>query len=1081
VAPCGHNPETSRTPHSTIRYRPLIITLLTKQVVKHPAFVKLCKFKNTNVVPPIPNATDHGYIVDFLHGHVARKQLKLMKDNYEKNIGDRIIDESYEELSLLLGQFYDGAQVFKRRVTTFWPLVVQILNLPPNLRGKLGIGTFILSIISVDNYKKNGVEQFFYRDCLIAELEELEKGIKIECLDGRKYFLQARIVMHCLDSPALSKTMRIQGKGANVGCTLCLSFRATRREVLKKSSLYDHRRMLDYDHILRSFGQSRKCCPADYYQVREPEPLETDGRYKALMLPYQDPKQSQLFKTWCLVANPNDPFPVPTGVVESIKRLLTSNPPPFKCYSKCFKAKNFMSLFGNYMYFAHANYMKRVEYNRVSNNTYLYHAREFHRKVENKSFDITNQAQHVNGVREAWEFARLSYTDFQRHVCWDPFHVFMDVCGNILHNLAGKRLTSKSITIFRNTACHLSLWLSCPRTRSQHGIPSSPAYVLSIDAKNRADAYMACLLLPQGTKQDYNVLHPFGRMGYLKGHAKILIMTAYIDYLLYGATHLPKEYKNGLSLYGWNMSRLLSPVLQIKDSEHEAAIRNEIIECICILEGLFPESEAMFPKHQILDLVSQLKQFGPIKGWWALYGERAIGSLKQFVPKGGRNYTLSTFLQYIDFENSTNEKFFVNIDRILRLPADSAEYTEEGEAAICEQLNVDRDGEFRYDGFITYLSSPMHGSTFEITQYDMEKLLSTILEEITKRCISHWQAMSLSPLYYMIEYYCKYIAPGGRARAEILLFLWWVKEDMTKWEHTYQDQIDERDMNDLDHAEIEEAFTRRSIFRSCLVVAKALLSLKVEMFKKATILGTKLVSRGFHCRESKKDKRFGYGKQEKVYMVQNDKNILRNNWNETLQYSCWCKLTTTKPIPNFIRKSPENRSYGHFYRTDVALGKRLSLYAQINCFFAILIPDRMVAQIALASVTCREYTATGGDTTFRNLYEIDVHDPRSFNADIRFVPISHILPTVVAVAGLKKEHKVNAYLPIRVLKRSDEKHLYAHSFPEAAATDIEKLLLMNVTRNHAEDLFSYIVAKFGQKPFQVNPLNSENVRSTWEL
>ena len=41
-------------------------------------------------------------------------------------------------INILLSQFYDGCAVFRNKVSSFHPLVITILNLPPNYRFKIG-------------------------------------------------------------------------------------------------------------------------------------------------------------------------------------------------------------------------------------------------------------------------------------------------------------------------------------------------------------------------------------------------------------------------------------------------------------------------------------------------------------------------------------------------------------------------------------------------------------------------------------------------------------------------------------------------------------------------------------------------------------------------------------------------------------------------------------------------------------------------------------------------------------------------------------------------------------------------------
>ena len=52
-------------------------------------------------------------------------------------------------INLLLSEFYDSGELFKSYVFNFWPLCIGILNLPPNLRGKVGLSYFFIAVHDV--------------------------------------------------------------------------------------------------------------------------------------------------------------------------------------------------------------------------------------------------------------------------------------------------------------------------------------------------------------------------------------------------------------------------------------------------------------------------------------------------------------------------------------------------------------------------------------------------------------------------------------------------------------------------------------------------------------------------------------------------------------------------------------------------------------------------------------------------------------------------------------------------------------------------------------------------------------------
>jgi hypothetical protein len=82
----------------------------------------------------------------------------------------------YEEVNILLSEFYDGAQIYKRKHSSFYLFLIGILNLPPSYRGKLGIGLFLISLFSS---KVGSAAELFIFNCLVQELKMFFEGVEI--------------------------------------------------------------------------------------------------------------------------------------------------------------------------------------------------------------------------------------------------------------------------------------------------------------------------------------------------------------------------------------------------------------------------------------------------------------------------------------------------------------------------------------------------------------------------------------------------------------------------------------------------------------------------------------------------------------------------------------------------------------------------------------------------------------------------------------------------------------------------------------------------------------------------------------
>ena len=57
-------------------------------------------------------------------------------------------------INIVIGQFYDGCQIYKTKHSSFWPLVVSFLNLPPSYRTKMGVGMLKKKQIKPPHMKK---------------------------------------------------------------------------------------------------------------------------------------------------------------------------------------------------------------------------------------------------------------------------------------------------------------------------------------------------------------------------------------------------------------------------------------------------------------------------------------------------------------------------------------------------------------------------------------------------------------------------------------------------------------------------------------------------------------------------------------------------------------------------------------------------------------------------------------------------------------------------------------------------------------------------------------------------------------
>ena len=210
-----------------------------------------------------------------------------------------------------------------------------------------------------------------------------------------------------------------------------------------------HRRFLPLTHFLRSIGQSQQCCPVDYYNNK------------------LDKVRESYFDEETINKNPQ-PTPKRLIDVKEINRLnkcCGTQEITFNSEFIYYNGKEVADLIAS-LYFHHMDFRAVVEYQRISNNTYIEDGkkaiqanklrkekkarkRKHENVVEHNTLSIKEDTDnHVNGVKGVWPFASLLYCDICENICYDPFHVFKNIIAYYLAFLLGKRTISDRVKNF---------------------------------------------------------------------------------------------------------------------------------------------------------------------------------------------------------------------------------------------------------------------------------------------------------------------------------------------------------------------------------------------------------------------------------------------------------------------------------------------------------------------------------------------------------------------------------------------------------------------------------------------------------
>ena len=248
----------SGTPLATISYRPLLF--LFYELLKMKGFLPLFLHEYKK-----PSFNSKYKYMDVSDGIAYTRTLKEMEDNFKTLHPDNEENKPIM-INFVLSQFLDGVQIWKKKVAHFAPYLINVLNLPPTYRGKLGLGMFLISLITCK--ANSGAEKFILEHCLFQELKRFEDGQVIE-IDNQKYFVQARLKLTILDTAGLKGFLHLANpQNSYWGCWSC-RFHSVPGEHTSSVYFGGHRSYLPLDHYLRCLGKTEQCCPLGYYLTDE--------------------------------------------------------------------------------------------------------------------------------------------------------------------------------------------------------------------------------------------------------------------------------------------------------------------------------------------------------------------------------------------------------------------------------------------------------------------------------------------------------------------------------------------------------------------------------------------------------------------------------------------------------------------------------------------------------------------------------------------------------------------------------------------------------------------------------------------
>ena len=119
---------------------------------------------------------------------------------------------------IALGLATDGVNPWRRRKSTFWPILLYNFNLPPEVRFHDDNAICIGEVPGPE--KPKDMDSFLYP--VVQELLKLSVGVRAyDVVEGEIFTLRAYLLTIFGDIPAVSMLLRMKGHNARLPCRLC--------------------------------------------------------------------------------------------------------------------------------------------------------------------------------------------------------------------------------------------------------------------------------------------------------------------------------------------------------------------------------------------------------------------------------------------------------------------------------------------------------------------------------------------------------------------------------------------------------------------------------------------------------------------------------------------------------------------------------------------------------------------------------------------------------------------------------------------------------------------------------------------
>jgi hypothetical protein len=997
---CPHS-DIGREAKTYLYYRPIIPLLIT--LLDKPDFILALNYK---------------FVKQFDNNYEDVQDGKHYKDNYAE------MDEVYYDfckknslqewtkINILLSQFYDGVKIYDHKVVDFWPLIITILNLPPTLRNQTGVGTFLLSIFS--NSLSSAAEKYLFENCLVEELQELYKGLTI----NNKFFVQVRLIQHCLDTKAIGKQLNTHEANSLIGCPLCRELPGSSRHALniKKIVYSGYRLLLPLNNILRYIGRSKLCCPPGFYGLScKEDELERHRNnnfemYNAYSNNFKKIKEN-LISEFVPVYQQRlmKRKIIPSWIISCIPNSETTN----LHIQNFYEQKNINNVYDEpfYQWFhTQEDDTKNPYYHgKFSTSMYFVHCdlrptRDLTRRTQiefandgliadNLSNRIPIKERHVNGVKGSWFGSKLKNGNVKRDVNFDGFHCLSGISNHIISMVKGD-----VTTVSKQYCMETKIFPFLHNSNS----PESAPWELNMFEQCKVDAWIDAILIPKSyAGTTFQIERLFAATGYVRGKSFIDVFSILINYLNLAMSTIPDEYKNFFSMLGEKFRNILRYTFCDEEVEE---LHYKIIETMSVYEGLFSEKECTFLCHEFLHLSRHIPIMGPLHGWWTFSGERTNSFIKKFVPIGGRSFDKTCMNAYNKCETAITESAF-NDRRFFENDVRFSIKNENNK----QQLEFD----FHCFYFFSQITFNKSQNVFfpEFNCFEKNCLVSIFLAEIVKISENHNSAMQRSSLYRLYYSYKLNNNSYNKSNNKIISFKNWLflisLYSNDGKQQTIPLSIEEKtllfilepfiegsskysfDSDDINNTVNKYKYISKNEIKTAISIVDLLEYQKeIKIFRNAIIYGNRFSARDHSFAEKGHMIRdpTQYGSSTYKYKTNNSKNNLQifKQWSAKDDYSSWCRY-------RIINASVSNNF--EFNCTNKDYYGRLNYFFRINCE-----TDSILHGLGMANVSPRSYETINLVDRIPCDEYVTMNSKEATVSYLTFTPITNIYPTPILVS-----------------------------------------------------------------------------------